>query len=151
PPFNVRYKDDKSYPFLAITLADEAPRVMVTRNRRIRGATYCGPYPKGWAVRDTIGLLFRGFPIRTCSDSSCEAAMRTGRPCFPGQIGKRGGPCSHRVTIEEHRVMVDDFVAFMQGGDERFTRDLTTRMREAAAALDFEAAAAYRDKLASLD
>jgi len=151
PPFNVRYKDDKSYPFLAITLADEAPRVMVTRNRKIRGAKYFGPYPKVWAVRDTIDLMIKVFPIRTCSDSSYERAMRTGRPCFPGQIGKCGGPCSHRVTIEEHRAMVDDFVAFMQGGDERFTREIGRRMKDAAAALDFEAAASYRDKLASLD
>ncbi|WP_119697748.1 excinuclease ABC subunit UvrC [Microbacterium halotolerans] len=151
PPFNVRYKDDKSYPFMAITLADEAPRVMVTRNGKIRGAKYFGPYPKVWAVRDTIDLMIKVFPIRTCSDSSYARAMRTGRPCFPGQIGKCGGPCSHRVTIEEHRAVVDDFIAFMQGGDERFTVELTRRMRGAAEALDYEAAAGYRDKLESLD
>jgi excinuclease ABC subunit C len=151
PPFNVRYKDDKSYPFMAITLADEAPRVMVTRNRRIRGARYFGPYPKVWAVHDTIDLMIRVFPIRTCSDSSYKRAMQTGRPCFPGQIGKCGGPCSGRVTIEEHRAIVDDFIAFMQGGDERFTKELTTRMKAAAAAMDYEAAAVYRDKLQSIE
>ncbi|HLS92640.1 MAG TPA: excinuclease ABC subunit UvrC [Microbacterium sp.] len=151
PPFNVKYRDDKSYPFLAITLADEAPRVMVTRNRRIRGAKYFGPYPKVWAVRDTIDLMLKVFPIRTCSDASYKRAMQTGKPCFPGQIGKCGGPCSMKVTIEEHRAIVDDFIAFMQGGDERFTRDLTAKMKEAAAALDFEQAAIYRDKLESLD
>lgn len=151
PPFNVRYKDDKSYPYMAITLADEAPRVIVTRNRRIRGAKYFGPYPKIWAVHDTIDLMIKVFPIRTCSDSSYKKAMATGRPCFPGQIGRCGGPCSMTVTIEEHRAIVDDFVAFMSGGDQRFTKDLTKRMREASAAMDYESAAVYRDRLQSID
>lgn len=151
PPFNVKYRDDKSYPFLAVTLGDEAPRVLVTRNRKIRGAKYFGPYPKVWAVRDTIDLMLKVFPIRTCGDAQYKRAMQSGRPCFPGQIGKCGGPCSMTVTVEEHRRIVDDFVAFMQGGDERFTRDLTARMKDASAVLDFEAAAAYRDKLVSID
>jgi excinuclease ABC subunit C len=151
PPFNVRYKDDKSYPYLAITLGDEAPRVMVTRNRKIAGAKYFGPYPKIWAVHDTIDLMIKVFPIRTCSDASYKKAMATGRPCFPGQIGRCGGPCSMKVTIEEHRAIVDDFVAFLAGGDARFTRELTKRMREASAAMDYESAADYRDKLQSID
>ncbi len=151
PPFNVRYKDDKSYPYMAITLADEAPRVIVTRNRRIRGAKYFGPYPKIWAVHDTIDLMIKVFPIRTCSDSSYKKAMASGRPCFPGQIGRCGGPCSMKVTIEEHRAIVDDFVAFMSGGDRRFTKELTKRMREASAAMDYESAALYRDRLQSID
>ncbi|WP_423493998.1 excinuclease ABC subunit UvrC [Microbacterium esteraromaticum] len=151
PPFNVRYRDDKSYPFMAVTLADEAPRVMVTRNRRIPGARYFGPYPKVWAVHETIDLMVKVFPIRTCSDASYRRAMQTGRPCFPGQIGKCGGPCSMTVTIDEHRAMVDDFVAFMAGGDERFTRDLTKRMLAASAAMDYEAAAKYRDKLSAIE
>lgn len=151
PPFNVRYKDDKSYPFMAITLADEAPRVIVTRNRRIPGARYFGPYPKIWAVHDTIDLMIKVFPIRTCSDASYKKAMATGRPCFPGQIGRCGGPCSMKVTIEEHRAIVDDFVAFMSGGDARFTRELTARMREASAAMDYESAAVYRDRLQAID
>jgi len=151
PPFNVRLRDDKSYPFMAITLADEAPRVTVTRNRRIKGARYFGPYPKVWAVHETIDLLIKVFPIRTCSDASYKKAMQTGRPCFPGQIGRCGGPCSGRVTIEEHRRIVDDFVAFMAGGDQRFTTQLTAQMREASAAMDYEAAAKYRDKLTAID
>lgn len=151
PPFNVRYKDDKSYPYMAITLADEAPRVIVTRNRRIPGARYFGPYPKIWAVHDTIDLMIKVFPIRTCSDASYKKAMATGRPCFPGQIGRCGGPCSMRVTVEEHRAIVDDFVAFMAGGDARFTRQLTARMREASAAMDYESAAVYRDRLQAID
>ncbi|MFJ6679618.1 excinuclease ABC subunit UvrC [Microbacterium sp. NPDC091382] len=151
PPFNVRYKDDKSYPYMAVTLADEAPRVIVTRNRRIRGAKYFGPYPKVWAVHDTIDQLIKVFPIRTCSDSSYKKAMATGRPCFPGQIGRCGGPCSMKVTIEEHRAIVDDFIAFMSGSDKRYTKRMEARMREAAAAMDYETAASYRDKLQALD
>ncbi len=151
PPFNVRYRDDKSYPFMAITLADEAPRVIVTRNAKIRGAKYFGPYPKVWAVHDTIDLMIKVFPIRTCSDSSYKKAMQSGRPCFPGQIGRCGGPCSMKVTIEEHRAIVDDFVAFMSGGDQRFAKALTARMMEASAAMDYEAAARYRDKLQAID
>lgn len=151
PTFNVRYKDDKSYPYMAITLADEAPRVIVTRNRRIKGAKYFGPYPKVWAVHDVIDLMIKVFPIRTCSDASYKKAMATGRPCFPGQIGRCGGPCSMKVTIEEHRTIVDDFIAFMAGGDQRFARALTARMREAAAAMDYEAAAGYRDKLQAIE
>ena len=151
PPFNVRYRDDKSYPFMAITLADEAPRVIVTRNAKIRGAKYFGPYPKVWAVHDTIDLMIKVFPIRTCSDASYKKAMQSGRPCFPGQIGRCGGPCSMKVTIEEHRAIVDDFVAFMSGGDQRFAKALTARMMEASAAMDYEAAARYRDKLQAID
>jgi len=151
PPFNVRYKDDKSYPYMAVTLGDEAPRVIVTRNRRIRGAKYFGPYPKVWAVHDTIDQLIKVFPIRTCSDSSYKKAMATGRPCFPGQIGRCGGPCSMKVTIDEHRAIVDDFIAFMSGSDKRYTKRMEARMREAAAAMDYETAASYRDKLQALD
>ncbi|MDF2047981.1 excinuclease ABC subunit UvrC [Microbacterium sp. Kw_RZR3] len=151
PPFNVRYKDDKSYPYMAITLADEAPRVIVTRNHKIRGAKYFGPYPKVWAVHDTIDLMIKVFPIRTCSDSSYKKAMQSGRPCFPGQIGRCGGPCSMKVTIEEHRAIVDDFVAFMSGGDQRFAKQLTARMKEASAAMDYESAALYRDRLQAIE
>jgi excinuclease ABC subunit C len=151
PPFNVKFRDDKTYPYLAITLADEAPRVIVTRNPRIPGARYFGPYPKIWAVRETIDLMIKAFPIRTCSDSSYKRAMETGRPCFPGQIGRCGGPCSGRVTIAEHRAMVDDFVAFMAGGDKRFVTEITQKMKDAAGAQEYEAAAKYRDQLQSLD
>ncbi|MGA1837105.1 excinuclease ABC subunit UvrC [Herbiconiux sp. 11R-BC] len=151
PPFNVKFRDDKTYPFLAITLGDEAPRVMVTRNHRIKGARYFGPYPKIWAVKDTIDLMIKAFPIRTCSDSSYKHAIQTGRPCFPGQIGRCGGPCSGRVTIEEHRAIVDDFVAFMAGGDKRFVTAATKRMRAAAERQDYESAARYRDQLQALE
>lgn len=151
PPFNVKFRDDKTYPFLAVTLGDEAPRVMVTRNHKIRGARYFGPYPKIWAVRDTIDLMIKAFPIRTCSDSSYKHAMQTGRPCFPGQIGRCGGPCSGLVTIDEHRKVVDDFVAFLAGGDKRFVTAATKKMKAAAERQDYEAAALHRDQLQALE
>jgi len=151
PPFNVKFRDDKTYPYLVVTLADEAPRVMVTRNRRIAGARYFGPYPKIWAVRDTIDLMVRAFPIRTCSDSSYKRAMATGRPCFPGQIGRCGGPCSGRVSIEEHRRIVDDFVAFMAHPDRAVVTLLQREMKAAAASFEYERAAIIRDRLQALE
>ncbi|RFA14716.1 excinuclease ABC subunit C [Subtercola boreus] len=151
PPFNVKFRDDKSYPFMAITLGDESPRVMVTRNQKIKGAKYFGPYPKIWAVHDTIDLMIKAFPIRTCSDSSYKKAMQSGRPCFPGQIGRCGGPCSGKVTIEEHRELVNDFIAFMNGHDKRFVTETTKRMREASESQEYEKAARYRDQLHALD
>uniref|UniRef100_UPI00286B2651 excinuclease ABC subunit UvrC n=1 Tax=Pseudolysinimonas sp. TaxID=2680009 RepID=UPI00286B2651 len=151
PPFNVKFRDDKTYPYLVVTLADEAPRVMVTRNRRIPGARYFGPYPKIWAVRDTIDLMVRAFPIRTCSDSSYKRAMATGRPCFPGQIGRCGGPCSGRVSIEEHRRIVDDFVAFMAHPDRGVVTLLQREMKSAASAFEYERAAMIRDRLQALE
>jgi excinuclease ABC subunit C len=151
PPFNVKFRDDKTYPYMVMTLADEAPRVMVTRNRRIPGAKYFGPYPKIWAVRDTIELMVRAFPIRTCSDSSYKRAMQTGRPCFPGQIGRCGGPCSGRVSVEEHREIVNDFVAFMTHPDRAIVRLLEREMKAAAAAFEYERAAKIRDRLQALE
>lgn len=147
PPFNVRFKDDKSYPYLVVTLADEAPRAMVSRRRGIPGARYFGPYPKVWAVNETLDLLIKLFPIRTCKDSDYRRAMASGKPCFAGQIGRCFGPCSGRVTIEEHRANVDRFVAFMQNQDPRILDDLEHEMRSAAAVQDYETAARRRDQL----
>lgn len=151
PPFNVKFRDDKSYPFMAITLADEAPRVMVTRNTRIKGAKYFGPYPKIWAVHDTIDLMIKVFPIRTCSDSSYKKAMQTGKPCFPGQIGRCGGPCSGRVTVEEHRVIVDEFVKFMGSYDRKVIVEKQKAMQKAAEDQRYEDAAKYRDQVSALE
>lgn len=151
PPFNVRFKDDKSYPFLVVTLAEEAPRVMVSRNRRIRGARYFGPYPKVWAVNEAIDQLIRVFPIRTCNDGEYRRAMAAGRPCFKSQIGRCGGPCSQRVSIERHREAVEEFVRFMETFDRSFVTQLEERMRRAAAELRFEEAARLRDRVAALE
>jgi excinuclease ABC subunit C len=147
PPFNVRFKDDKSYPYLVVTLADEAPRAMVSRRRGIPGARYFGPYPKVWAVNETLEVLLKLFPIRTCKDSDYKRAMASGRPCFAGQIGRCFGPCSMQVTIEEHRENVERFVAFMQNQDRRIIGELTQQMKAAAAVQDYETAARRRDQI----
>jgi len=151
PPYNVKFRDDKTYPYMAITMADEAPRVMVTRNRRIPGARYFGPYPKIWAVRETIELMVKAFPIRTCSDSSYTKAMASGRPCFAGQIGRCGGPCSQKVTIEQHREVVEQFVTFMASHDRSVITRLQREMKEASAAFEYEVAARLRDRIQALE
>jgi excinuclease ABC subunit C len=147
PPFNVRFKDDKSYPYLVVTLADEAPRAMVSRRRGIPGARYFGPYPKVWAVNETLEVLLKLFPIRTCKDSDYKRAIASGKPCFAGQIGRCFGPCSMTVTIEEHRANVERFVSFMQNQDRRIIAELSQQMREAAAVQDYETAARRRDQI----
>jgi excinuclease ABC subunit C len=145
PPFNVQFRDDKTYPYLAVTLGDEVPRAMVTRNRNIKGARYFGPYTKVWAIRETLDLMLKAIPMRSCSDGVYRRAQLSGRPCLLGDIGKCAAPCVARVTVEEHRQIADDFVSFLAGGDTRAVRALEQRMREAAEAQEYEAAARYRD------
>ncbi|AJM77732.1 excinuclease ABC subunit UvrC [Rathayibacter toxicus] len=151
PPFNVKFRDDKSYPYLVVTLGDEAPRVMVTRNTAIGKARYFGPYPKVWAIHETIDLMIKAFPIRTCNDANYKRAMQSGKPCFASQIGRCGGPCSQRVSFSAHREIVDRFVAFMSNHDRSMITDLEKDMREAATALDYERAGKLRDQIAALD
>ncbi len=151
PPFNVQFRDDKTYPYVAITLAEKVPRVMVTRTRGIAGARYFGPYAKVWAVRDTIDVLLKAFPMRSCSDATYKRAHTTGRPCLLGDIGKCAAPCVGRVSSEEHRGIALDFASFMAGNDEQFVRALGRRMQESAAAFDYEAAARYRDQISALE
>ncbi|TFD22031.1 MULTISPECIES: excinuclease ABC subunit UvrC [unclassified Cryobacterium] len=151
PPFNVKFKDDKSYPYLAVTLADEAPRALVTRTTGIRRARYFGPYPKVWAVHETIELMLKAFPIRTCNNSNYKRAMQSGKPCFAGQIGRCFGPCSGKVTIEEHRVIVNQFVSFMGSQDRKLINTLTAEMKDAAAHQNYEVAAKRRDQVLALN
>lgn len=151
PPFNVKFKDDKSYPYLAVTLGEEAPRVLVTRNTGIKGARYFGPYPKIWAVHETIDLMIKAFPIRTCTNASYKRAMQSGKPCFPSQIGRCFGPCSHKVTIEEHRKMANEFVNFMTSQDKTLINALTIEMKDAAERQDYELAARRRDQIVALN
>ncbi len=151
PPFNVQFKDDKSYPYLAVTLREESPRLVITRNERIRGAKYFGPYPKVWALRETTSLLQQAFPIRTCNDADYRRAMSTGRPCLAGQIGRCNGPCSHRVTIAEHRERVNELVAFLNGGDTSHLKRLQRRMKEAAQEQRYEEAARLRDQAQAVE
>lgn len=151
PPFNVQFKDDKTYPYLAVTLREESPRLIITRNERIRGAKYFGPYPKVWALRETTALLQRAFPIRTCNDADYRRAMQTGRPCLAGQIGRCAGPCSQQVTVAEHRERVNALVAFLNGGDTGDLRSLQRAMRDAAAEQRYEDAARLRDQVQAVE
>lgn len=150
PPFNVQFKDDKTYPYLAVTLRDEAPRLMITRNERIRGARYFGPYPKVWALRETTALLQQAFPIRTCTDADYRRAMQSGRPCLAGQIGRCHGPCSGLVSIADHRERVNELVSFLSGSDDSHLRALQRAMRDAAAEQRYEDAARLRDQVAAV-
>ncbi|WP_217132280.1 excinuclease ABC subunit UvrC [Leucobacter chinensis] len=147
PPFNVQFRDDKSYPYLAVTLGDEAPRLVMTRNRRYKGAKYYGPYPKVWAIKQLMSALQQAFPIRTCNDADYNRAMRSGRPCLGGQIGRCFGPCSKLVTVEEHRVRINQLVAFLNGQDKGFIRRLEDEMRTAALEQEYERAAEVRDQI----
>ncbi|WP_209706709.1 excinuclease ABC subunit UvrC [Leucobacter exalbidus] len=151
PPFNVQFKDDKTYPYLAVTLREEAPRLTITRNEKIRGAKYFGPYPKVWALKETTALLQQAFPIRTCNDADYKRAMRSGKPCLAGQIGRCAGPCSRQVTLEEHRARVEELVAFLSGGDTSHLRALQQGMREAAATQRYEEAARLRDQASAVE
>ncbi|WP_375405362.1 excinuclease ABC subunit UvrC [uncultured Amnibacterium sp.] len=151
PPFNVQFRDDKSYPYLAITLGDDVPRVLITRNRKLKGAKYFGPYTKIWAIRETLDLMLKVFPVRSCSDTTYRRAEQTGRPCLLGDIGKCAAPCVGRIPKPAHHALAEDLATFMGGGDQRFRGDLTKRMLEASTALNFEEAARLRDAIGAMD
>ncbi|PRY70425.1 excinuclease ABC subunit C [Glaciihabitans tibetensis] len=151
PPFNVQFRDDKSYPYLAVTLRDEVPRVLVTRNRNLKGARYFGPYTKVWAIKDTVDVMLKVFPMRSCSDATYKRAAQTGRPCLLGDIGKCAAPCVGRVSKEEHKSIALDFASFMAGNDRSYTASITKKMQGAAAEFDYESAARYRDQLGAMD
>jgi excinuclease ABC subunit C len=150
PRFNIRYRDDKSYPYLAVTLGDDYPRVMVMRGAKRRGTRYFGPYSHAWAIRETVDTLLRVFPVRTCSAGVFKRAGQIGRPCLLGYIGKCSAPCVGRVSEDEHRALAEDFCDFMAGQTARFTKRLEAQMREAAAAEEYERAARLRDDIQAL-
>lgn len=151
PRFNVKFRDDKSYPFLVVTMGNQVPRAMITRKERHKTDRSFGPYAHVWAIRETLDLLLRVFPVRTCTQGVYNRAERSGRPCLLGFIGKCAAPCVGNVSIEEHRALAENLVAFMDGNTGAFVRERRTKMKEAAAALDYEAAARYRDDLAALE
>lgn len=151
PRFNVKYRDDKSYPYLAVTWAEEVPRAMVMRGAKRKGNRYYGPFAHAWAIRETLDLATRVFPIRTCSKGVYNRAAAAGRPCLLGYIDKCSAPCVGAVTPEQHREIVDDFCRFMSGDTAGLLRDLRGRMEQAAADLDFENAARLRDDLGALE
>ncbi|MGY1643735.1 excinuclease ABC subunit UvrC [Geodermatophilus sp. SYSU D00703] len=150
PRFNVRYRDDKSYPSLAVTLNEEYPRLQVMRGPKKKGVRYFGPYAHAWAIRETLDTLTRVFPARTCSNGVFKRAGQIGRPCLLGYIGKCAAPCVGRVTAEEHRAIVDDFCDFMAGRTDQMVKRLEREMAEAAEAMEYEKAARLRDDLGAL-
>ncbi|MGZ4459220.1 MAG: excinuclease ABC subunit UvrC [Nocardioidaceae bacterium] len=151
PRFNVKYRDDKSYPWLAVTLNEEFPRVMVGRGAKKRGVRYFGPYSHAWAIRETVDLLLRVFPMRSCSNGVFKRSAQIGRPCLLGYIGKCAAPCVGRVSAEEHRAIVDDFCDFMGGQTTAFVKRLEKEMYAASAEMDFERAARLRDDIGALN
>lgn len=150
PRFNVRYRDDKSYPVLAVTLNEEYPRLFVYRGARKKGVRYFGPYAHAWAIRETLDLLLRVFPARTCSNGVFKRHSQIGRPCLLGYIDKCSAPCIGRVSAEEHRRIVEDFCDFLAGRTDRMVRELERRMHQASDELDFETAARLRDDVQAL-
>jgi excinuclease ABC subunit C len=150
PRFNVKYRDDKSYPSLAVTLYEEYPRLQVMRGPKRKGVRYFGPYSHAWAIRETLDLLLRVFPARTCSAGVFKRAGQVGRPCLLGYIEKCSAPCVGRVTAEEHRDIVLDFCDFMAGKTDLMMKRLERRMLEASENLEFELAARLRDDLEAL-
>jgi excinuclease ABC subunit C len=150
PRFNVRYRDDKSYPSLAVTLYEEFPRLQVMRGPKRKGVRYFGPYSHAWAIRETLDLLLRVFPARTCSGGVFKRAQQIGRPCLLGYIGKCSAPCVGRVSAEEHREIVEDFCDFMAGRTDTMIKRLERRMSEASERLEFELAARLRDDVEAL-
>jgi excinuclease ABC subunit C len=151
PRFNVRYRDDKSYPYLAVTLDEDYPRVMVMRGARRKGVRYFGPYSHAWAIRETVDQLLRVFPVRTCRPGVFKRQRQLDRPCLLGYIGKCSAPCVGRVTPEEHRLLAEDFCDFMAGNTGRFIRRIERDMREAAASQEYERAARLRDDIRALE
>jgi len=150
PRFNVKYRDDKSYPWLAVTLNEEFPRLQVMRGPKRKGVRYFGPYAHAWAIRETLDLLLRVFPARTCSAGVFKRAGQVGRPCLLGYIDKCSAPCVGRVDAAEHREIVQDFCDFLAGSTTRFLRRLEQEMRGAAEGQEFERAARIRDDIGAL-
>ena len=151
PRFNIKYRDDKSYPYLAVTMGDEYPRVMVMRGAKRKGTRYFGPYSHAWAIRDTVDTLLRVFPVRTCSAGVFKRSGQIGRPCLLGYIGKCSAPCVKRISADEHRRLAEDFCDFMAGQTSRFAGRLEAEMKQAAREEEFERAARLRDDLRALE
>ncbi|MFG2822303.1 excinuclease ABC subunit UvrC [Kitasatospora sp. NPDC048365] len=150
PRFNVKYRDDKSYPELAVTLNEEFPRVQVMRGAHKKGVRYFGPYGHAWAIRETVDLLLRVFPVRTCSNGVFKRAQQVGRPCLLGYIGKCAAPCVGKVSAAEHRDLAEEFCDFMAGRTGNYLRRLEQQMQDAAAEMEYEKAARLRDDLGAL-
>lgn len=150
PRFNVKYRDDKSYPWLAVTVGEEFPRVTVGRGAKRRGTRYFGPYSHAWAIRETVDILLRVFPMRSCTNGVFKRSSQIGRPCLLGYIDKCSAPCVGNISAEDHRAIVDDFCDFMGGRTAAFMKRIERQMYDASEALDFEKAARLRDDLGAM-
>jgi excinuclease ABC subunit C len=150
PRFNVKYRDDKSYPWLAVTVGEEYPRVMVGRGAKKKGTRYFGPYSHAWAIRETVDQLLRVFPMRSCSNGVFKRSGQIGRPCLLGYIDKCSAPCVGNISADDHRDIVDDFCDFMAGNTNTFVKRIRAEMYRASEALDFEKAARLRDDLGAI-
>ena len=150
PRCNIKYRDDKSYPWVAVTWGEEFPRVFVGRGGRRKGVRYFGPYAQAWAIRDTVDSLLRAFPMRSCTPGVFRTAKASGRPCLYGYIGKCSAPCVGRITAEHHRELAQDMCDFLSGHTGGLSRRLERQMLEASDNLEFEKAAVLRDRLGAL-
>ena len=151
PAFNVQFKDDKSYPFLALTVDEEYPRLLITRRAKRKGVKYFGPFAHAWALRSTFDVLLKLFPVRSCSNSNFERAARIKRPCLLGDIGKCAAPCVDRISAADHRNLAERLEEFMSDGNADITGELRAEMERAAAAEEFERASKLRDQLVALE
>lgn len=151
PPFNVRFKDDKSYPYLAVSISESVPRAFITRNREIKGVKYFGPYTQAWAVRETLDTLLKVYPVRSCTKGIYQRAQSTNRACLLGDIGKCAAPCVGRVDAATHKSIARNFIDFMSGGDMRHVVELRKKMQEASEKQQYELAAQYRDDIEALE
>ena len=151
PEFNVRFRDDKSYPYLVVTVSEDIPRVFLARKKGIKGAKYFGPFPTTGALRDTLSTILKAFPVRSCSPTTYAKAERENRPCLLGDIGKCAAPCVGRVTQPDHKALALSLASFMAGNDKGVVEDLTSTMNNAAANLEFERAAKTRDRIEAIE
>lgn len=150
PPFNVRFRDDKSYPYLAISQSDDVPRAFITRNREIPGVRYFGPYTQAWAIRETLDTVLKVYPVRSCSKGVFDRAKSQNRPCLLADIGKCAAPCVQRISNDEHKKLARKLGDFMASGSEKHVAELTEKMTRASQDQNYEAAANFRDDIAAL-
>ena len=151
PPFNVRFRDDKSYPYLAISMGDEVPRAFITRNRELKKVRYFGPYTQSWAIRETLDTLLKVYPVRSCSSGVFQRAKRQNRPCLLADIGKCSAPCVDRISKPDHKALAKRLGDFVGSGNDSHLQELKLRMQKASEEENFELAANYRDDVSALE
>ena len=151
PDFNIRFRDDKSYPYLVVTVGEDVPRVFLSRRKDIRGAKYFGPFANSWALKDTLSTLLRAFPVRSCTQGVYARAKKSQRPCLLGDIGKCAAPCVDRIAPADHKALALGLASFMDGKDDGVLDGLRYEMLQAAERLDFERAAKLRDRIEAIE